>query len=113
MVGLGVADGVYGWKEQGIDSGVFSRQLMRHARDAIATGQSDPLKGERQRCPHVGEPATGSGWHKTSDGPGVEVAHGVPMAPAARLWPQLPQLLCALLYSNICSGYPWLCWIKC
>ena len=51
MVGLGVADGVYGWKEQGIDSGVFSRQLMRHARDAIAAGQADPLKGAHQHCP--------------------------------------------------------------
>ena len=54
MVGLGVADGVYGWKEQGIDSGVFSRQLMRHARDAIAAGQADPLKGARQHCPLLG-----------------------------------------------------------
>ena len=50
VVGLGVADGVYGWKEQGIDSGVFSRQLMRHARDAIAAGQADPLKGGGQHC---------------------------------------------------------------
>ena len=45
MVGLGVADGVYGWKEQGIDSGLFSRTLMRYAREAIADGTTDPLGG--------------------------------------------------------------------
>ena len=41
-----MADGVYGWKEQGIDSGLFSRTLMRYAREALAAGETDPLIGQ-------------------------------------------------------------------
>lgn len=43
--GLGVADGVYMWKQKGIDSGLFSRSLMRYAREAIMAGERDPAKG--------------------------------------------------------------------
>lgn len=45
-MGLGVADGVYMWKQQGIDSGLFSRSLMRYAKQAIKGGAKDPVKGE-------------------------------------------------------------------
>ena len=54
MVGLGVADGVYGWKEQGIDSGLFSRTLMRYARETIAAGETDPLIG-KCHCRHMAD----------------------------------------------------------
>ena len=43
---LGVADGVYMWKQQGIDSGLFSRSLMTYARQAVIEGERDPVKGE-------------------------------------------------------------------
>eukprot|EP00899_Mesostigma_viride_P006966 jgi/Mesvir1/16270/Mv08514-RA.3 len=32
---VGVADGVGGWSEYGVDSGLYSRMLMGHARDAL------------------------------------------------------------------------------
>lgn len=35
VLGLGVADGIYMWKTQGIDSGAFSRQLMAEAQALI------------------------------------------------------------------------------
>ncbi|BDA46553.1 Protein phosphatase PTC7 homolog fig at C-terminar half [Coccomyxa sp. Obi] len=41
---LGVADGVYMWKQQGIDSGLFSRSLMAYARQAVLEGERDPVK---------------------------------------------------------------------
>lgn len=44
-MGLGVADGVYQWREKGIDAGEFSRLLMHTALDAIEQGQPDVLKG--------------------------------------------------------------------
>ena len=45
-LGVGVADGVYMWKQQGIDSGLFSRSLMRYAEQAIKEGATNPVKGE-------------------------------------------------------------------
>ena len=42
---MGVADGVYQWREQGIDAGEFSRLLMRTALQAVEDGQPDVLKG--------------------------------------------------------------------
>lgn len=45
VYGLGVADGVYSWKERGIDSGLFSRGLMDAARDAVEAGATHPLAG--------------------------------------------------------------------
>ena len=45
--GLGVADGVYMWKEQGIDSGRFSKALMASALDAMRQGAHDVLTGGR------------------------------------------------------------------
>ena len=44
-MGLGVADGVYQWREKGIDAGEFSRLLMHTALDTIEAGQPDVLKG--------------------------------------------------------------------
>ena len=44
-LGVGVADGVYMWKQQGIDSGLFSRSLMRYAKQAIKDGEANPVKG--------------------------------------------------------------------
>ncbi|KAK9837982.1 hypothetical protein WJX74_008994 [Apatococcus lobatus] len=41
--GLGVADGVYMWKEQGIDSGRFSKSLMSSALQAVRQGAHDVL----------------------------------------------------------------------
>lgn len=41
MLGLGVSDGVYMWRDQGIDAGVFSRSLMLSAKNAIEYGQTD------------------------------------------------------------------------
>lgn len=46
LMGLGVADGVYQWREQGIDAGEFSRLLMHTALDTIEAGQPDVLKGD-------------------------------------------------------------------
>ena len=40
-----MADGVYMWKQQGIDSGEFSRSLMRYAKQAIKEGTTNPVKG--------------------------------------------------------------------
>ena len=44
-LGVGVADGVYMWKQQGIDSGLFSRSLMRYAKQALKDGVTNPVKG--------------------------------------------------------------------
>ncbi|KAK9827711.1 hypothetical protein WJX81_003442 [Elliptochloris bilobata] len=43
MVGLGVADGVYMWKTQGIDAGLYSRSLMSTARSEVEGGNGDAL----------------------------------------------------------------------
>lgn len=45
MVGLGVADGVYMWKTQGIDAGLYSRTLMTAARSEVEGGNGDALAG--------------------------------------------------------------------
>jgi len=34
------------WKQQGIDSGLFSRSLMRYAEQVIKEGATNPVKGE-------------------------------------------------------------------
>ena len=47
VVGLGVADGVYMWKTQGIDAGLYSRTLMTAARSAVEGGNGDALAGAR------------------------------------------------------------------
>lgn len=44
MYGLGVADGIYMWRERGIDSGIFSRTLVETARHLVAAGYSDVLR---------------------------------------------------------------------
>lgn len=42
---MGVADGVYMWKTQGIDAGLFSRKLMATARREVEHGSADALAG--------------------------------------------------------------------
>eukprot|EP00889_Picochlorum_renovo_P001840 jgi/Picre1/28870/NNA_004266.t1 len=41
---VGVADGVYEWRQVGIDAGAFSRQLMEYCRQAIELGTMDVLR---------------------------------------------------------------------
>lgn len=41
---MGVADGVYMWREQGIDAGLFSRRLMEFARHSVDLGTTDVLR---------------------------------------------------------------------
>ena len=40
----GIADGVYAWKDAGIDSGAFSRRLMEFCRQAVELGTTDVLR---------------------------------------------------------------------
>jgi len=40
-IGMGIADGVYLWRWQGIDAGEYSRMLMRSAAEALGSGQID------------------------------------------------------------------------
>lgn len=55
IVGMGVADGVYAWKERGIDAGLFSRTLMSRARKEVDAGLDDVVKCKSQKisvfCP--------------------------------------------------------------
>lgn len=44
LFGLGVADGVYMWREHGIDAGVFARTLMETAQHMVEAGYSDVLR---------------------------------------------------------------------
>jgi protein phosphatase PTC7 len=53
VFGMGVADGVYAWREQGIDSGVFSRELMEASRHMVQTGCEDVLKVLQVAARHV------------------------------------------------------------
>lgn len=53
LVGLGVADGVFMWRDQGIDSGEMSRALMESAKWAVEHGVNDPLL------------VLGNAWYKT------------------------------------------------
>jgi protein phosphatase PTC7 len=42
---MGVADGVYMWKELGIDSGTMSRTLMETAMHLVQAGVEDVVQG--------------------------------------------------------------------
>ncbi|KAL4419639.1 hypothetical protein ABPG77_008580 [Micractinium sp. CCAP 211/92] len=44
ITAMGVADGVYMWREQGIDAGLFSRRLMEFARHSVDLGTTDVLR---------------------------------------------------------------------
>lgn len=44
---MGVADGVYMWKELGIDSGYLSRTIMETAMHIVQAGYEDVLKGRQ------------------------------------------------------------------
>ena len=44
MFGIGVADGIYMWREHGIDSGIFSRTLCDTAMHMVEAGYSDVLR---------------------------------------------------------------------
>ena len=47
LFGMGVADGVYAWRNQDIDSGELSRALMLKAREMIEGGMEDSFQGGR------------------------------------------------------------------
>lgn len=46
IFGMGVADGVYAMREQGIDSGIFSGTLMQKALEMVKRGYDDVVQGE-------------------------------------------------------------------
>jgi hypothetical protein len=50
VFGMGVADGVYMWREQGIDSGVMSRAIMDSCRLQVQAGEPDVFKRECGWC---------------------------------------------------------------
>ena len=60
----GVADGVGGWIEQGVDPGIYSRELMRGAADALAStpdgGDDKAVDALRQAHMRANDAATGS-----------------------------------------------------
>jgi hypothetical protein len=43
---MGVSDGVYAWREKGIDAGAYSQKLMEYARLAVTMGTTDVLRGK-------------------------------------------------------------------
>jgi hypothetical protein len=47
---MGVADGVYSWREQGIDSGHLAQALMSTARNMVRAGIEDVFKGTCSEC---------------------------------------------------------------
>lgn len=55
---VGVADGVGGWASQGVDPGIYSRELMRFAADSVRDGQLDP--GQVLKTAHSKTTARGS-----------------------------------------------------
>lgn len=46
IFGMGIADGVYAMREQGIDSGIFSSTLMQKALEMVKRGYDDVVQGE-------------------------------------------------------------------
>lgn len=46
---MGVADGVYSWKEVGIDSGAMSRALVETAEHMVQAGYEDVVKSGWRR----------------------------------------------------------------
>lgn len=55
MFAMGVADGVFMWREMGIDSGNFSRALMRVSEQSVQAGFSDVVKVMQTAAAHVRE----------------------------------------------------------
>lgn len=53
VFGMGVSDGVYMWKELGIDSGRFSRTLMETAQHMVAAGIEDVVRVFQYAARHV------------------------------------------------------------
>ncbi len=49
LFSMGVADGVYMWRELGIDSGLMSRRFMEACREQIQEGEEDVVKSEWAR----------------------------------------------------------------
>ncbi|GAB4818699.1 hypothetical protein N2152v2_005745 [Parachlorella kessleri] len=41
---MGVSDGVYAWREKGIDAGLYSQKLMEYARLSVTMGTTDVLR---------------------------------------------------------------------
>ena len=50
---LGVADGVYEWRNTGIDAGEFSQQLMEFCRQAVELGTTDVLRVLQFAVKHI------------------------------------------------------------
>jgi protein phosphatase PTC7 len=50
---LGVADGVYEWRNMGIDAGLFSQQLVEYCRQAVELGTTDVLRVLQFAMKHV------------------------------------------------------------
>lgn len=50
---LGVADGVYEWRNMGIDAGLFSQQLVEFCRQAVELGTTDVLRVLQFAMKHV------------------------------------------------------------
>lgn len=46
MFGMGVADGVYDWRDKGIDPSKFSQLLMSMSYNMVKAGYDDVVKGE-------------------------------------------------------------------
>ncbi|KAL6768238.1 hypothetical protein ACKKBF_B38350 [Auxenochlorella protothecoides x Auxenochlorella symbiontica] len=55
VVGLGVSDGVYAWRERGVDAGAYSRGLMAGCAAAVAGGAADALGALRSAARAVAE----------------------------------------------------------
>lgn len=53
IIAVGVADGVYAWREHGIDAGQFSQQLMEYCRQAVEIGTTDVLRVMQFAARHV------------------------------------------------------------
>lgn len=54
IFGMGVADGVYAMRDQGVDSGIFSSTLMERACEMVGRGHDDVFKGEDQTSHWLG-----------------------------------------------------------
>ena len=50
---FGVADGVYAWRNKGIDAGQFSRNLIEYCRQAVELGTTDVLRVLQFASKHV------------------------------------------------------------
>lgn len=67
---MGVSDGVYAWREKGIDAGLYSQKLMEYARLSVSMGTTDVLRGtDLDNCQMP------VGWDISPEFPMVEPMH--------------------------------------